>query len=104
MKWHACLPPHSSLKLRDDVLPALGLNVTHAAQLLDVSRVALSRRLNGRAGVLSEMALLIEAWLGVECGGDARVCQAQQSVYDVWRAQQRFKASPMHVQPGPVAA
>ena len=97
-------PPHPGLTLRDDVLPALGLNVTQAAQQLDVSRVALSRLLNGRAGVSPEMALRIEAWLGVERGGDARVWLAQQSVYDVWQAQQRFKASPMHVQPAPVAA
>lgn len=58
-------PPHPSLTLRDDVLPALGLSVTMAAQQLDVSRVALSRVLNGRAAISPEMALRIEAWLGV---------------------------------------
>ena len=42
-------PAHPGLTLRDDVLPALGLTVTQAAQQLDVSRVALSRVLNGRA-------------------------------------------------------
>ena len=42
-------PPHPGLTLRDDVLPALGLTVTQAAQQLDVSRVTLSRVLNGRA-------------------------------------------------------
>ena len=41
-------PPHPGLTLRDDELPALGLTVTQAAQQLDVSRVALSRVLNGR--------------------------------------------------------
>ena len=44
-------PPHPGLTLRDDVLPALGLTVTQAAQQLDVSRVTLSRVLNGRAAV-----------------------------------------------------
>ena len=43
-------PPHPGLTLRDDVLPALGLTVTGAAQQLGVSRVAFSRVLNGRAG------------------------------------------------------
>ena len=95
-------PPHPGLTLRDDVLPALGLNVTQAAQQLDVSRVALSRVLNGRAAVSPEMALRIEAWLGVERGGAARVWLAQQSAYDVWQAQQRFKAAPMRVQAAPV--
>ena len=97
-------PPHPGLTLRDDVLPALGLSVTLAAQQLDVSRVALSRVLNGRAAISPEMALRIEAWLGVERGGDARVWLAEQSAYDMWQAAQRFKASPMHVQPAPAMA
>lgn len=97
-------PPHPGLTLRDDVLPALGLSVTQAAEQLGVSRVTLSRVLNGRAAVSPEMALRIEAWLGVERGGDARVWLAEQSAYDVWQAQQRFKKSPMHVQPAPMAA
>lgn len=61
-------PPHPGLTLRDDVLPALGLQVTQAAEQLGVSRVALSRVLNGRAAISPEMALRIEAWLGVARG------------------------------------
>ena len=97
-------PPHPGLILRDDVLPALGLGVTQAAEQLGVSRVALSRRLNGRAAISPDMALRIEAWLGVERGGDARVWLAEQSAYDIWQAQLRFKAMPMRVQPAPVMA
>lgn len=97
-------PPHPGLTLRDDVLPALGLTVTDAAQQLGVSRVALSRVLNGRAAISPEMALRIEAWLGVARGGEARLWLAEQSAYDVWQTQQRFKAMPMRVQPAPVAA
>lgn len=94
-------PPHPGLTLRDDVLPALGLGVTQAAEQLGVSRVALSRMLNGRAAISPDMALRIEAWLGVDRGGDARVWLAEQSAYDVWQAQLRFKAKPMHVQRAP---
>ena len=54
-------PPHPGLTLRDDVLPALGLKVTEAAEQLGVSRVALSRVLNGRAAISPEMALRVEA-------------------------------------------
>ena len=96
-------PPHPGLTLKDDVLPALGLSVTLAAQQLNVSRVALSRVLNGRAAISPEMALRIEAWLGVERGGDARLWLAEQNAYDVWQAEQKFKAAPMHVQPAPLA-
>lgn len=94
-------PPHPGLTLRDDVLPALGLNVTQAAEQLGVSRVALSRVLNGRAAISPEMALRIEAWLGKERGGDARVWLAEQSAYDMWQAQQRLKDAPLNVQRAP---
>lgn len=97
-------PPHPGLTLRDDVLPALGLTVTDAALQLGVSRVALSRVLNGRAAISPEMALRIEAWLGVERGGEARLWLAEQSAYDVWQATQRFKSKPMRVRPAPAQA
>jgi addiction module HigA family antidote len=97
-------PPHPGLTLRDDVLPALGLSVTQSAEQLGVSRVALSRVLNGRAAISPDMALRIEAWLGANRGGNARVWLAQQSAYDVWQAEQRFKATPMRVQFAPAMA
>lgn len=97
-------PPHPGLTLRDDVLPALGLSITEAAEQLGVARVTLSRMLNGRAGISPEMALRIEAWLGAERGGEARLWLAEQSAYDVWQAEQKFKKTPMHVHPAPMAA
>jgi len=97
-------PPHPGLTLRDDVLPALGLSVTQAAGQLGVSRVALSRVLHGRAAISPDMALRLQAWLGADRGGDARVWLAQQSAYDVWQAQQRFKTKPMRVLAAPAMA
>jgi len=97
-------PPHPGLTLRDDVLPALGLSVTDAAQQLGVARVTLSRVLNGRAAISPEMALRIEAWLGVKRGGEARIWLAEQSAYDMWRAEQRLKKAPLRVKPAPMAA
>ncbi len=96
-------PPHPGLTLRDDVLPALGLSVTEAAQQLGVARVTLSRMLNGRAAISPDMALRLEAWLGVERGGDARLWLAEQSAYDMWQAEQRFKALAPKIQPAPSA-
>lgn len=95
-------PPHPGLTLRNDVLPALQLSVTQAAQQLGVSRVALSRVLNGRAAISPEMALRIEAWLGIDRGGEARLWLAEQNAYDMWQAEQRFKAAPMQVQRAPI--
>ncbi len=99
MKMHN--PPHPGLTLRDDVLPALGLTVTEAAQQLNVARATLSRVINGRAAISPEMALRIEAWLGVGRGGEARLWIAEQSAYDMWQAEQRIKGAPLHVQPAP---
>jgi antitoxin HigA-1 len=82
-------PPHPGETLREDVLPALELSVTEAAAQLGVSRVALSRVLNGRAGISPELALRIEAWLGVENGGRADIWVAQQAAYDLWQARTR---------------
>ena len=95
-------PPHPGLTLRDDVLPALGLSVTEAAQQLDVARVTLSRIINGHAAISPEMALRIEAWLGLERGGEARLWLAEQSAYDVWQAEQKLKSAPLQVQPAPL--
>ncbi len=79
-------PPHPGETLKEDVLPALGLNVTDAAAQLGVTRAAFSRVLNGRAAISPEMALRIEGWLGVENGGRADTWVSQQAAYDLWKA------------------
>lgn len=96
-------PPHPGLTLRDDVLPALGLTVTQAAEQLDVSRVTLSRVLNGRAAISPEMALRLEAWLGKERGGDARVWLAEQSAYDMWQAEKNVRSITNRVRRAPMS-
>lgn len=97
-------PPHPGLTLRDDVLPALGLSVTDAAAQLGVSRVSLSRVINGNAAISSEMALRIEKWLGKERGGDARLWLNQQTAYDLWQAGHGPKSKQLKVQPAPTLA
>ncbi len=82
-------PPHPGETLREDVLPALGLTVTDAARQIGVSRVSLSRVLHGRAAISPEMALRLEAWLGVEHGGSADAWLGQQMAYDLWQARQK---------------
>jgi addiction module HigA family antidote len=79
-------PSHPGETLKEDVLPTLGLSVTEAAAQLGVTRVALSRVLNGRAAISPEIALRIEGWLGIENGGRADTWIAQQASYDLWRA------------------
>ncbi|MDI9235200.1 HigA family addiction module antitoxin [Limnohabitans lacus] len=92
-------PPHPGLTLRDDVLPAVGMTVTDAAQALGVTRPTLSRVLNGAAAVSPEMALRLERWLGVEHGGRADVWLGMQASYDLWAAEQRTKTVIRKVKP-----
>ncbi len=82
-------PPHPGETLREDVLPSLGLTVTEAARQLGITRTALSRILNGHAGISPEMARRIEAWLGAERGGRAEIWLGMQMDYDLWLAEQR---------------
>lgn len=97
-------PPHPGLTLRDDVLPALGLTVTDAAEQLGVARPTLSRMLNGHAAISPEMALRLEKWLGKERGGDARAWLGQQTAYDLWQAGAALKKKPLRVHPAPAMA
>src|SRR5580765_374934 len=92
-------PPHPGETLRDDVLPALELSVTDAAVQLGVTRAALSRVLNGRAGISPEMALRLERWLGVEHGGRAGVWLGMQATYDLWQTQKSAKPALSKIKP-----
>ncbi|MHB8528921.1 MAG: HigA family addiction module antitoxin [Caulobacteraceae bacterium] len=53
-------PPHPGALLREDVLVPLNLSVTKASERLGMSRVALSRVLNGRAGISPDLAIRLE--------------------------------------------
>jgi len=92
-------PSHPGLTLRDDVLPALGLSVTEAAEQLGVSRITLSRVLHGRAALSPDMAARLEAWLGKSRGGDARAWLAEQSAFDLCHAQEKLRQNRVKIRP-----
>lgn len=77
--------PHPGELLREDVLLPLGLAVTEAAERLGMSRVALSRVLNGRAAISSDLAIRLER-AGVST---ARFWLALQANFDLSRALRR---------------
>lgn len=77
-------PPHPGEVLREDVIAPLGLSVTDAADRLAMSRVALSRVLNGKAGISPDLAVRLE-----QAGaGTAQAWVAMQVNYDLWQALQ----------------
>jgi antitoxin HigA-1 len=81
-------PPHPGDMLKEDILPALGLSVTDAAEQLGVSRVTLSRMINGRAAISADMAIRLGQWLG----DGPEIWLKQQLQYDLWQAEQKSTA------------
>lgn len=78
-------PPHPGEFIRKEVIEPLGLSVTAAAEVLDVSRPALSNMLNGKADLSGEMALRIEKAFGPRMDTLMRM----QSAYDIARTRER---------------
>ncbi len=62
-----------------------GVTVTAAAEQLGISRVMLSKILNGKAGVTADMALRLSAWLGTT----PEVWIDMQAGWDLWQAELR---------------
>ncbi|HEY8085104.1 MAG TPA: HigA family addiction module antitoxin, partial [Methylophilaceae bacterium] len=56
-----------------------------AADALKLSRVMLSKILNGRAGISADMALRLSQWLATS----PDLWLGMQSQYDLWQAQQK---------------
>ncbi len=57
-------PPHPGLTIRHDCIEALGLSVTKAAEVLGVTRQALTNILTGRSAISPEMAVRLEKAFG----------------------------------------
>jgi addiction module HigA family antidote len=90
-------PPHPGEVLQDTVLADGRISVSEFARKLGVSRVALSRVVNGRAAISADMALRLAAALG----GSAESWLQMQSAYDLWIASKKRK---VRVQPLKIAA
>ena len=76
-------PPYPGEVLRE-WLPE-GMTVTKAAEELHVSRVTLSKVLNGKAGVTAGMALRLSVWLGTS----PDVWLGMQTQWELWQAEQQ---------------
>ena len=85
-------PPHPGAVLREWLE---GISVTAAAERLGVTRVSLSRILNGGAGISAEMDVRLSKALGTTLG----TWYLMQANFDMWQAQKRFrgKVQPIRV-------
>ena len=78
-------PPHPGDIVREDIIGALGLSVTRAAEILGVRRATLSDVTNGKAAVSAEMALRLEKAFGVSMD----LLLNMQAGYDAAQARMR---------------
>src|SRR5260370_7191270 len=87
-------PPDPGTVLRD----YLGnVSVTTAARHLGITRVALSRVLNGNAGISAEMALRLADALGTS----AELWINMQAQYDLWQAAKKRRRKLPRLKPTP---
>lgn len=78
-------PAHPGGFVKSEIVEALGLSVTRAADVLGVTRAALSALLNERANLSPEMALRIEKAFDVPMDTLMRM----QNSFDIARARKR---------------
>jgi addiction module HigA family antidote len=85
-------PPHPGDLIRTEIVEALGLSVSKAAEILKVRRATLSDLLHAKSALTPEMALRIEKAFGPDMNHLLRM----QLAYDV--AQTRRHARDIAVQ------
>ena len=78
-------PPHPGDLIRTEILEALGLTMSKAAEILKVRRAMLSDLLHGKSALTPEMALRIELAFGPEMDHLLRM----QLAWDVARTRER---------------
>jgi len=80
-------PPHPGDLTRTEVIEALGLTVSKAAEILKVRRATLSDLLHGKAALTPEMALRIEKAFGPDMDHPLRM----QLAYDIAQTRQHAR-------------
>ena len=86
-------PPHPGQHVKLDCLDPLGLSITKAAEILDVSRLTLSNLVNGKNGISPEMAIRLskafggrpEVWLGMQTDYDLAQAMKKEASIKVER-------------------
>jgi addiction module HigA family antidote len=80
-------PPHPGELIRTEIVEALGLSVSKAAEILQVRRATLSDLIHGKASLTPEMALRIEKAFGP----DMNHLRRMQLAFEIARTRQRAR-------------
>jgi len=84
---------HPGIILKEDVIDANGLSIGKAAELLDVSRLTLSKIANGKGAITPNIALRIESGFG----GNADFWLRMQRGYDLIEEKIKFQKNPPNI-------
>jgi antitoxin HigA-1 len=85
IKLHNTLAVYPGPWLRRNIVEPYGLNISKAAEHLQVSRVALSNVVNGKAALSPDMALRFEQAFGISAA--QRCCGCRRRMTSRWRRQ-----------------
>ena len=80
-------PPHPGNLIRTEIIEALGLSISKAAEVLKVRRATLSDLVHEKAALTPEMAFRIERAFGPDMDHLLRM----QLAYDVARTRKNFR-------------
>ena len=80
-------PPHPGDLIKSEIVGAMGLSVTRAADILKVRRATLSDLLHGKTALTPEMALRIEMAFGPDMNHLLRM----QLAYDVAKTREHAR-------------
>ncbi|QIM63892.1 addiction module antidote protein, HigA family [Pasteurellaceae bacterium Orientalotternb1] len=83
-------PPHPGLVLKEYIE---GYSVTEVAQRLGISRITLSRILNGKSAITPDVALRLSVLLKTS----PELWLSMQNAYDLWQLEQKvtFQIEPL---------
>ncbi len=85
IQLHASMAVHPGLWLKRNVVDHYGLTVTRVAEILHVTRPAMSHLLNGKASLSPEMAIRFEKAFGIPADTMLRM----QTAFDLADARAR---------------
>lgn len=78
-------PPHPGSFVKGEIIDPIGLSVKQAAEVLGITRQALSTFLNGQSDLSPEMAIRLDKAFGVSM----ETLMRMQSAFDIAKAKQR---------------
>jgi len=94
MKKHKDIHVHPGEILFEDVIKPTGITIGEAASLLKVSRLTLSKIVNGRGGITPNIALRVEAVFG----GKADFWLRLQRKYDLEEERRNILNHPIRLE------